>query len=376
MDNAKLAPQEKQSEINESRMSRMQLSLMPGTLVSLGITASVVLVSVVFLLAFLWYAVNVLLLIFAGILLAILLRTLSDWVSKYARLSGGWSLAVVVLALVAILSIGGWLLAPRVASQVDQLLQRLPQSAQQLRQRVEQYQWGQQLLAQMPNAGKAISNRANILGQATDVFSMALNALVYFVFILFIGLFLAAQPGLYINGLVRLVPGSKRDRACEVLSALRHTLGWWLIGRTIAMIAVGLVTALGLWLLGVPLALTLGLLAGLLNFIPNVGPILAGVPAVFLAFMQGPMLVFYVVLLYLVIQTVEGYVLTPLVQRRTVSLPPALTITAQILLGVLVGFLGVAFATPLAAATLTLVKMLYIEDTLGEPAAVQGEHSG
>ena len=132
------------------------------------------------------------------------------------------------------------------------------------------------------------------------------------------------------------------------------------------MIIIGVLTAVGLWLLGVPLALTLGLLAALLTFIPNIGPILAVVPAALLALLQSPTRALYVVLLYLGIQTVESYLLTPLMQKRTVSLPPALTIFAQVLMGILVGRIGLVLATPLTAALFVLVKMLYVEDILGD----------
>jgi predicted PurR-regulated permease PerM len=130
----------------------------------------------------------------------------------------------------------------------------------------------------------------------------------------------------------------------------------------------GTLTALGLWLLGVPLALTLGLLAALLNFIPNIGPIIAGVPAVLLALMHSPMQALYVVGLYLVLQSVDGYLLTPLVDRCTVSVPPALTLAAQMLLG----GLGLALASPLTAAAIVLVQKLYIEDTLGDRRELTG----
>ncbi len=135
----------------------------------------------------------------------------------------------------------------------------------------------------------------------------------------------------------------------------------------------GILTALALWLLGVPLPFMLGLLTGLLNFIPNFGPILAGIPAVLLALSGGPNQAMYVVVLYVVIQNLEGFVLTPLVQRRTVSLPPAVIILSQVLLGVLAGTLGVLLATPLAASVLVLTRMLYVEDTLGEPVDVPGQ---
>ncbi|MGH6611543.1 MAG: AI-2E family transporter, partial [Burkholderiaceae bacterium] len=196
--------------------------------------------------------------------------------------------------------------------------------------------------------------------------SGVLGGIVNVLIIIFVGLYLAAEPRLYTNGLVRLVPIRHRPRAQEFLSALGHTLRWWLVGRLSLMLLNGVLTALALWLLGVPLALTLGILAGLLNFIPNIGPVIAGVPAVLIALMQSPQQALYVFILYVALQSVDGYVLTPLVQRRTIELPPVLTITAQVLLGVLLGTLGVLLATPLTAAALVLVKMLYVEDTLGD----------
>jgi predicted PurR-regulated permease PerM len=135
------------------------------------------------------------------------------------------------------------------------------------------------------------------------------------------------------------------------------------------MAVVGTTTTLGLWLLGVPLALTLGLLAALFGFVPYIGPLVAAIPALLLALMNGPQLALYVLLLYLTIQLIESYILTPIVEQQAVSLPPALTITVMLLLGVLVGGLGLALAAPLTACVLVLIKMLYVEDALGDSIA-------
>jgi predicted PurR-regulated permease PerM len=257
-----------------------------------------------------------------------------------------------------------WLLAPGVADQIDELRKSLPQSVRQLGQRIERYEWGRQVLAQKPNADELMPDRADVLARATGVFSTTLGAFANFFIIIFIGLYLAAEPRLYTGGIIRLVPASRRERAREILRKVGSTLRWWLIGKVASMIVIGALTAGGLWLLGVPLALTLGLLAALLTFIPNLGPILAVVPAALLALLQSLTRALYVILLYLGIQAVESYFLTPLMQKRTVSLPPALTIFAQVLLGVLVGGLGLALATPFTAAVFVLVRMLYVEDTL------------
>jgi predicted PurR-regulated permease PerM len=135
----------------------------------------------------------------------------------------------------------------------------------------------------------------------------------------------------------------------------------WLLGRIWASLFVGVLTVIGLLLLDMPLAFTLGLLV--LNFIPNIGPILSGVPAVLLALLKSPTLAIYVIVLYVVIQSVESYLVTPLIQRRVVSLPPALTLTAQLLLA---GFLGLFLATPLTVVAMVLIEELYIKDVLEE----------
>jgi predicted PurR-regulated permease PerM len=125
-------------------------------------------------------------------------------------------------------------------------------------------------------------------------------------------------------------------------------------------------TGLGLWLVGIPLAWTLGLIAGLLDFVPNIGPLIGFLPAFLLAMAMGPTKALWVAVVYVLVQTIEGYLVTPLVQKRAVDLPPALTITGQLLMGVLAGPLGVLLATPLLAVGMVLVKILYVEETLGD----------
>nr|WP_229374877.1 AI-2E family transporter [Fibrella rubiginis] len=140
----------------------------------------------------------------------------------------------------------------------------------------------------------------------------------------------------------------------------------WLIGKLFSMIVVGVLSFLGLWLLGVKLAAALALFAGLITFIPNFGPILALVPAVLFAFSDGPQQVLYVVLLYTGIQLIESNLLTPLVQNKMISMPPALVLISQLIMGVFVGGIGLILATPVMAVVLILVKMLYVQDVLDD----------
>jgi predicted PurR-regulated permease PerM len=139
-----------------------------------------------------------------------------------------------------------------------------------------------------------------------------------------------------------------------------------MLGRLFSMTVLGIITAVGLWLLGVPLAVALGFLAGIMIFVPYIGSIASAVPAVIIAASTDLMLAVYVIALYLGVHLVEGYILVPLVQRRAVHLPPALTLSAQVILGVLAGFIGLVFATPLLAAGLVMVRMIHIEDILGD----------
>ena len=312
-----------------------------------------------------WWIIDVLLLVFAGVLLAIFLRSLAHWIETRAGWSRGWSLAAVTVALAVLLTGSLWLLAPAVSAQVDDLSQNLPRTAQRLHDRIDDYRWGQWLIEQSSSPDRFLPERRKMIRQATGIFSTTIGAFGGLAIILAIGLYLAAEPRLYKEGFLQLVPTARRDRAREVLEALGSTLKWWLWGKLLGMFVIGVLTTLGLMLLGVPLALTLGIVAALLTFIPNIGPILALVPAVLLALVESPTKALYVVGLYFAIQTVESYLITPMVQRRTISMPPALTITAQVAMSMLLGAMGLVLATPLTAAAMVAVRMLYIEDVLG-----------
>jgi predicted PurR-regulated permease PerM len=130
------------------------------------------------------------------------------------------------------------------------------------------------------------------------------------------------------------------------------------------MAIIGVLTTAGLWILGIPLALALGIIAALFTFIPNIGPLLSAIPALLLGLMDSPQQALYIGALYVGIQTVESYMITPLIQKKTISLPPALTLSSQVLLGVIFGGLGVALATPMTAVALAATRMLYVNDAL------------
>jgi predicted PurR-regulated permease PerM len=330
------------------------------------LTGAMIVIALIVLLYFLWQAVYVLLLIFAGILLAVLLRSLAELVCRRTGLPVGWGVVLVSFALLVALALVVWLGAPAISRQVEELAEKLPQSLQSLESRVAQYKWGGWLAAHAPSTQQVAQRSQQMLLRSPGVLMSAFNVVVAVIVIVFVGLYLAAEPELYTNGLLRLVPKRYRTHGARVLGAVRYTLQWWLIGQAVTMVVIGVLTGLGLWLISVPLWFLLGLLAALFNFIPNFGPLVSFVPAVLLALSVGPTTVMWVAVLYLAAQSFEGYLLTPMVQRKAVLLPPAMTITAQVLLGVTVGALGVMLAAPLTAAALVAIKMLYVEDVLGD----------
>ena len=332
------------------------------------LVATCIVAGVALVLVGVWYAADLLLLVFAGILVSILLRGFSQLLTRKTGLGHGLSLALVSLTLLALIAAGVWLIGGSVGAQISELQQQLPRAVESLRRLIEQYDWGQSALEHLPSVREWFaSRRGTIVSGVTGLASTTLGVVVNVVVVVIIGLYLAAQPEMYSGGIKRLLPRRYRNRAGEVLGVIDEALGRWLIGRLSLMLVNGGLTAAGLWLLGMPLALTLGLLAGLLNFVPNFGPLIAALPAVLIAFLQGPQHALYVALLYVAVQTMDGYLLTPLVDRRSVELPPVLTIAAQVLLGLLFGFVGLLVASPLAATVMLLVKMLYIEDVLGDP---------
>ncbi len=318
-----------------------------------------------------WRGTHILLEAFAGVLFAVFLSTLSGWVSQRTQISRGWALTLVVFTLF-VLAVGlGWLLASRLANQTGDLMQKLPQSVEQMRKYLEQYTWGRFLLQQIPEAQGAVNQLGSYF---KTTLASALDFLIAAVVIFFVGIFGAAEPDLYREGLLHLLPHKHRQRASEALDAVAFNLRWWLVGQVVLMVVIGVTTTIGLTLLGVDLALTLGLIAGILELIPYAGPWISAVPACLMALLVSPAHVLGVLGLYLFLHVLEGYVLLPIVQRRAVLMPPALTLVMQVLLGELLGPMGLFVAAPLTVAGVVLLKMLYIEDTLGDQAVdVPGE---
>ncbi len=327
-----------------------------------------VILAAILLTLFFFYTIDVILLLFGAVLLAIFLRGLADLVSRYTGLSEGLSVLLVSVLLLGILAGAIALLAPSIAEQVRHLRQELPVSAQKVGNYISKFGWGRTLIEQLPSANEIMAkvDAGSILSSVGGYFSSTLGALGNFFVMILLAIYMATEPRFYANGFTKLFPINSRPRVLEVLSETGTTLSWWLIGKVASMIFIGLLTWIGLWILGVPLSLTLGLIAGLLSFIPNFGPIFSAIPAILLAFIESPISALYVLILFVIVQIIESNLVTPFIERQTVELPPALTVFAQLALSILIGGVGLILATPLLAVIVVLVQSVYIEDVLGD----------
>jgi predicted PurR-regulated permease PerM len=315
-----------------------------------------------------WQTAGILLLLFASILLSLLLAGLADTLSTRTPLGYRWSLAVVLLLVLG--SLGGFLafFGTQLNTQIDEIFSRAPEAVDAAgRQFGIDGAYAQLTEAFSSNtSGQLLSHAARmgytLIGIVADVALVVITA-VYF----------AADPQLYRDGAVKLLPPSQQDRVRDAMSMTASALRLWFLGQLVSMVLVGMLSALAFSFIGVPSAVGLGVIAGVTNFIPIVGPFLGAVPAVLFAFTAGVEPVLWTVAAILLIQQIEGYVIMPLVQRRAVDVPPAVVLFAIAAFGALFGWLGVIFAMPLAVTTMVLVQKLWVRDTLGEAARIPGE---
>lgn len=253
------------------------------------------------------------------------------------------------------------------------MYEQAPEEWTNIKQQLWQYEWGKEIARENPNPKDFLENEKDTSGEdndmtrgVLDLFSVTAGAVASVVLVIVIAIYIAAEPEVYTNGFLRLFPIDKRLLVINIMDETALTIQWWLVGQLVSMVILGTITTLGLWLMGVPYSLVLGIFTALMTFIPNLGPILAGIPTLLVALTVSPAMVFYVAIFYAIIQSIEGYFITPMIHREAINVPPVLIITFQFLLYYLIGIIGVFVAMPLVACLMILIQRVYVEEILGD----------
>ena len=312
--------------------------------------AAVFIVAVVVLLA---YAIELILYVFAGILLALMLRTAGTWLRTTTGLSIQWSMTIVLAVFVITVFGTIWIFGLQIVHQADELFDTISKAYFDFQTKLQQYRIFRQLVSTSP----AVNLGATATAAATGLLWMAGSV----VLILFLGVYLSTGPQEYLESFLNFFSAEHRVKASKILESLGGALRWWLFGQLIAMVAVGVLTTIGLLVLKSPMAVSLGVMAGLLTFVPYIGALVSAVPAILIATTQSSDLAIYVMFLYLLAHVVEGYIVVPLVQHKLVYLPPALILTNQLFMHAFAGIAGLTFATPVMVVAMVLIKRLYFK---------------
>nr|WP_321983567.1 AI-2E family transporter [uncultured Lichenicoccus sp.] len=306
------------------------------------------------------------LLLFFAVLLGCSLRGAADASARLLHLPAKLMLGLISLLILGVIGGGLWWIGPQLTHQGAELLGKLSGEFDTLSQRYGSTSWGQTIRQHMSGS---VPNAGQITAPAFKVAGLTLGVLADLILVLITALYLAISPALYQRGMLRLIAIRHRPRALGIMREVGRTVRRWLLGQIIDMVVIGIVTAVGLKLLHVPVPLALGVLAGLMTFVPYFGAALAGIPAVLVALSVGPDTALYAALVFVLCHFIEGYVLSPLVQRRLVELPPALTLLSLAAAGTVFGPLGVVMGTPLAAAAMVAIREGYVVDVLGDTEA-------
>lgn len=335
--------------------------------------------AVVFLLS-LWLLLDVWLIVFAAILVAVFLLGLSDMLKNtpligtwFNKRSHTWSVLFVLLVLGSVLLLMAILFGHELIGQLESIKQAMPVAMEQLKDygtKIPLFNdWvaKQQLLEGDGNTlKKLISSLMNTINLSPSIIGSILGGITTFLAIVLIGIFFALSPQIYVRAFVRMVAPTHRPKAIYLLNRSYVALNRWLVGQLVVMAFVGISMAIALYLMGIPFALALGFLAFLLDFIPVLGPWLAAIPLILVTLLFAPQMIAWVLLLTIIVQQIESYIVSPLVQHKLVSLPPVALLLSQIVMGVLTGFLGVALATPLVVVLIVWVQILYVKFVLGD----------
>lgn len=332
------------------------------------IRKALILIGLVVFVLVLWQLANVLLLAFGAILVALVLHALGDALTRYLRVPPRFSLAVASILVFALFIGLAWLFGSNIRAQMNSVAEQLPIALDAFGRKLGIGPISEslsELLSHIPSSGIAqrIAGIGGVLiGGVTDAVLVVIS-----------GVYIAAAPRLYVKGFVQLFPISQHERIASALDACGQALRLWLAAQLLAMAAVGILSTFAFWLIGLPSPHALGLILGLMDFIPFLGPVLGALPAVLISFTLGSDTVVWTLIAVVIVQQIEGNLILPMVQRKMVSIPPALAMFGIVIGGVVFGTLGLMLGFPLLVVCFVLVKKLYVREVLGEPTSVPGE---
>lgn len=333
-------------------------------MIVVGVVGLITLALVIFGLA--WTAM---LTLFGGVLIGVVLDGVADRIAGWTRMPRTLALAVVLLlGLGVTIGLGFWL-GPALIGQLEGLREQVTTAWNDLRGWLEQQPWGPRLLEDLSH----VELTSVISPRFGGLLSTTVGTLASLLLVAVFGIYFAIDPELYLGGLVRLFPHPRRARVRELCEAIARALRSWFIGRLLSMAVIGVGTGIGLWIAGVPLAAPLGLLAGLASFVPNLGPILSAVPGILVGLSASPQTALWALLVYVAVQFLESWLITPFIEQRVVSMPPVLLLAFQMLMGLSAGVIGLFMATPLLVTLVVIVQALYLRDMLEDDVVLIGE---
>lgn len=309
-------------------------------------------------------------LVFAAVVIASVFDALASWLCRVTRMRRGIALALSVIGLIALFVGAFALFGTQLSREFETIRETLPKAIQGIEGFLNRYGLGERVKALAELGSEDISKLAS---QAGGYALAASSGIADFVLVLVAAIFLASNPATYRNGLLMLIPAKAEPVVAQTLDETRDGLRGWMVGQAVSSLVVAALTWLGLTLLGVPASGGLGIIAGLLDVIPMVGPVIAGVPAVLLAFTVAPMTALWTLLLFLGIQQLQGNFLQPMIQKHAVDIPPAVLLFAVLAAGLLFGFLGVLLAAPLTIVVFVFVQRIYVGAILGKPVDIESD---
>jgi predicted PurR-regulated permease PerM len=317
-----------------------------------------------------WFLFDVILVVTGAIIVATLLRLIAEPFASWGRLPQSVALTISGAIIVGALGGTGYLFGTQIDAELSDVFERATAAATSITTQLQGSDLGKVVLSHIQE-GSGFS----IPTLVTSLFSVSVTFIGAFVVTVIAGFYLAAQPGLYRRGLSQLFPFEWRDNLDETLDDIGRGLQLWLIGVLIQMVLIGTLSTAVVWLIGLPSPLALGVIAGLAEFIPYLGPIIAAVPAVLVAVSKGGDATLWTIAAYLLIHQIEGNLIAPLIQRRMVYIPPAVMLLGIVTILFLFGGIAVIFAGPIAVMVFIAIKKLYIRDSLGEQTLLPGEPS-